>query len=99
MEPLSERSSSFGKELQFQQHPNVAKFTPGGKERVVGLKDPERGFPVGQGLGVLRWRLSTKDESVVPLTSKFEVYTLFLPSLRDSFVNNQVNWMLITFVS
>ncbi|OCF38883.1 hypothetical protein I317_07332 [Kwoniella heveanensis CBS 569] len=52
-------------ELQFKQHPNVAKFT--GSEKVIGLKDPSRSFPVGQGLGVLRWRMSTKDESHVPL--------------------------------
>ncbi|WVR04303.1 hypothetical protein IAU60_001303 [Kwoniella sp. DSM 27419] len=52
-------------ELQFKQHPNVAKFT--GSEKVIGLKDPSRSFPVGQGLGVLRWRMTTKDESHVPL--------------------------------
>ena len=53
-------------DLQFKQHPNVAKFT--GSEKVIGLKDPNRSFPVGQGLGVLRWRLAAKDESHVPLT-------------------------------
>lgn len=53
-------------DLQFKQHPNVAKFGPG--EKIVALKDASRSFPVGQGLGVLRWRLATKDESRVPLT-------------------------------
>ncbi|WVW78835.1 hypothetical protein I302_100798 [Kwoniella bestiolae CBS 10118] len=52
-------------ELQFKQHPNVAKFT--GNEKVIGLKDASRSFPVGQGLGVLRWRMTGKDESHVPL--------------------------------
>ncbi|WWC87260.1 uncharacterized protein L201_002148 [Kwoniella dendrophila CBS 6074] len=52
-------------DLQFKQHPNVAKFT--GSEKIIGLKDPSRSFPVGQGLGVLRWRLNSKDESNVPL--------------------------------
>ncbi|WWC59088.1 uncharacterized protein I303_101636 [Kwoniella dejecticola CBS 10117] len=52
-------------ELQFKQHPNVAKFS--GSEKVIGLKDPSRSFPVGQGLGVLRWRMTGKDESHVPL--------------------------------
>ncbi|OCF59203.1 hypothetical protein L486_03705 [Kwoniella mangroviensis CBS 10435] len=52
-------------ELQFKQHPNVAKFT--GSDKVIGLKDPSRSFPVGQGLGVLRWRMTSKDESNVPL--------------------------------
>lgn len=60
------------KDLQFQQHPNVGKFGPGaqGEERVVKLKNEERGFPVNQGVGVLRWRLSTKDESLVPINSE-----------------------------
>jgi hypothetical protein len=55
-------------DLQFKQHPNVAKFA--GSEKVIALKDPSRSFPVGQGLGVLRWRMTSKDESVVPLTGK-----------------------------
>jgi len=55
-------------DLQFKQHPNVAKFT--GSEKVIGLKDPSRSFPVGQGLGVLRWRMTSKDESHVPLNSE-----------------------------
>ena len=53
-------------DLQFKQHPNVAKFS--GNEKVVALKDPSRSFPVGQGLGVLRWRMTSKDESNVPLS-------------------------------
>lgn len=55
-------------DLQFKQHPNVAKFT--GSEKVIALKDPSRSFPVGQGLGVLRWRMTSKDESNVPLSSE-----------------------------
>jgi len=54
-------------DLQFKQHPNVAKFVGSG-EKVIALRDQSRAFPVGQGLGVLRWRLTTKDESHVPLT-------------------------------
>lgn len=53
-------------DLQFKQHPNVAKFPPSG-DKVIALKDPSRAFPVGQGLGVLRWRMAGKDESKVPL--------------------------------
>lgn len=60
--------SEFGSELQFKQHPNVAKFT-GSKDRVVALKDPSRSFPVNQSLAVLKWRYSGKDESLVPLSS------------------------------
>jgi len=55
-------------DLQFKQHPNVAKFGAG--EKVIALKDSSRSFPVGQGLGVLRWRMTAKDESNVPLSSK-----------------------------
>lgn len=56
-------------ELQFKQHPNVAKFGPTG-ERVVALKDPARSFPVSQSLAVLKWRYTGKDETHVPLSSK-----------------------------
>lgn len=54
-------------DLQFKQHPNVAKFAGSGP-KVIALKDASRSFPVGQGLGVLRWRMTSKDESRVPLT-------------------------------
>jgi hypothetical protein len=57
-------------DLQFKQHPNVAKFGAAG-EKVIALKDPSRSFPVGQGLGVLRWRMTAKDESAVPLTGEW----------------------------
>ncbi|GHJ84585.1 hypothetical protein NliqN6_0987 [Naganishia liquefaciens] len=62
-------SPATAKDLQFQQHPNVGKFGPAaaGEERVIALKNPDRGFPVNQGVGVLRWRLTTKDESLVPI--------------------------------
>jgi len=56
-----------GAEVQFKQHPNVVKFQAQ-KERVVVLKDPSRGFPVSQPLGVLKWRYSGKDETYVPLS-------------------------------
>jgi len=60
--------SNVGAEVQFKQHPNVVKFQAQ-KERVVALKDPGRGFPVNQPLGVLKWRYSGKDETYVPLSS------------------------------
>lgn len=62
---LADKSYS---DLQFKQHPNVAKFSGSG-EKVIALKDASRSFPVGQGLGVLRWRMTAKDESNVPLSS------------------------------
>ena len=67
-------------DLQFKQHPNVAKFTGG--EKVIGLKDSSRSFPVGQGLGVLRWRMTSKDESNVPLTGGLDVDELAKLSYR-----------------
>lgn len=59
-------NEDFGNELQFKQHPNVAKFA--GSDRVIALKDPSRSFPVGQSLAVLKWRYSGKDESHIPLS-------------------------------
>lgn len=66
---LAPPSTAFGPELQFKQHPNVAKFAAN-RDRVVALKDPSRSFPVGQALAVLKWRYSGKDETYVPLSSK-----------------------------
>jgi len=60
--------SGVGAEVQFKQHPNVAKFQAQ-KERIVALKDPARMFPLDQPLGVLKWRYSGKDETYVPLSS------------------------------
>ncbi|KAE9397280.1 hypothetical protein BT96DRAFT_977061 [Gymnopus androsaceus JB14] len=51
---LAQSPADFGNSLHFKQHPNVAKFAPGGG-RVVTLKDPSRAFPVGQSLAVLQW--------------------------------------------
>lgn len=71
--PLSsEFNTGPGGDLQFKQHPNVAKFGASG-DRVVALKDPSRAFPVGQSLAVLKWRYAGKDESYVPLSSTYFV--------------------------
>ncbi|KAF8167229.1 hypothetical protein B0H34DRAFT_779070 [Crassisporium funariophilum] len=65
---LASPSTDFGgSALQFKQHPNVAKFTPG-QPRIVALKDSSRAFPVGQSLAVLKWRYAGTDESNVPLS-------------------------------
>ena len=52
-------------------------------ENILGLKDPNRPFPTGQsgdagGVGLLKWRMQTTDESIVPLTSGFKSYTFHL---------------------
>ncbi|KAG9138718.1 hypothetical protein Leryth_021036 [Lithospermum erythrorhizon] len=54
----------------FKTHPNINKemFS---KENILGLKDPNRPFPhnqAGDGVGLLRWRMQSSDESIVPLT-------------------------------
>ncbi|XP_058110335.1 coatomer subunit delta-1-like isoform X2 [Magnolia sinica] len=56
----------------FKTHPNINKelFS---NENILGLKDPNRPFPTGQtgdaaGVGLLKWRMQSMDESLVPLT-------------------------------
>lgn len=56
-----------GEELQYKTHPHVDK-NAWGSSRLISLKDPSRPFPLNQNLGVLRWRLASKDESLVPLS-------------------------------
>ncbi|XP_023672052.1 archain 1a [Paramormyrops kingsleyae] len=55
------------KGMQLQTHPNVDKklFTA---ESVIGLKNPDKSFPLHSDVGVLKWRLQTTDESLIPLT-------------------------------
>ena len=62
-------SDQFGNDLQFKTHPNVDKKS-WVEDKVLALKDPKRGFPVGQVLKVVRWRMASKDESFVPLSSE-----------------------------
>jgi len=64
---LAPPTADFGSDMQYKQHPNVAKFAAN-KERSIALKDPSRDFPVSQSLGVLKWRYQGKDESFVPLS-------------------------------
>lgn len=66
----------------FKTHPNMNKelFT---NENILGLKDPNRPFPTGQagdaaGVGLLRWRMQSADESMVPLTSGLYPYTTYV---------------------
>ncbi|XP_062872756.1 archain 1b isoform X2 [Trichomycterus rosablanca] len=55
------------KGAQMQTHPNVDKklFTV---ENLIGLKNPDKSFPLDSDVGVLKWRLQTTDESLIPLT-------------------------------
>uniref|UniRef100_A0A4W4FYJ8 Coatomer subunit delta n=1 Tax=Electrophorus electricus TaxID=8005 RepID=A0A4W4FYJ8_ELEEL len=53
--------------VQLQTHPNVDKklFTA---ESLIGLKNPDKSFPLNNDVGVLKWRLQTTDEALIPLT-------------------------------
>ncbi|KAL9244668.1 hypothetical protein vseg_018423 [Gypsophila vaccaria] len=53
----------------FKPHPNINKELYS-SENILGLKDPNRPFPCnqGDGVGLLKWRMQSTDESVVPLT-------------------------------
>ncbi|KAI3431813.1 hypothetical protein D9Q98_010566 [Chlorella vulgaris] len=52
---------------QFKTHPNIDKAVYS-NDNLLGLKDPARPFPTGAPLGVLKWRLQTRDEAVLPLS-------------------------------
>lgn len=54
------------RQMPFQTHPNVDKKLF--KDNVVGLKDPERPFPLNSEVGVVKWRFQTTDEANIPLT-------------------------------
>ena len=56
------------KTIQFKTHPNVDKKL-WSTDFAIGLKDATRPFPLNQPVGVLKWRMQTKDESCVPLLS------------------------------
>ncbi|XP_031549783.1 coatomer subunit delta-like [Actinia tenebrosa] len=55
------------KGFQLQTHPNVDKklFS---SENVIGLKQAGKSFPINNDIGLLRWRLQTTDESLMPLS-------------------------------
>lgn len=54
-------------DLQFKTHPNVDKKA-WADNGVIRLKDADRGFPTKQALAVLKWRLTTKDETSIPVS-------------------------------
>lgn len=66
-EPSSSSHIAGSGDLQYKTHPHVDKAA-WSNSRLLSLKDVNRPFPVNQSLGVLRWRLASKDESLVPLS-------------------------------
>jgi hypothetical protein len=59
--------SSANKLFNFKTHPNIDKNLYSDKN-ILGLKDPSRPFPTGNPLGILKWRMQSKQESLVPLS-------------------------------
>ena len=45
---------------QFKTHPNIDKALYA-REALLGLKDPERPFPTGDPVGILKWRMQACD--------------------------------------
>jgi len=55
------------KNIQLQTHPNIDKELFRGRN-IIGLKNPAKPFPLNTGVGVLKWRFQTQDESAMPLS-------------------------------
>lgn len=56
--------------ILFKTHPNINKELFN-RDSILGLKDPNQQFPSGQasdGVSLLKWRMQTTDESLVPLS-------------------------------
>lgn len=60
--------------IAYKTHPNINRELFN-SENILSLKDPNRPFPTGQagdaaGVGLLKWRMQSSDESMVPLSSR-----------------------------
>ncbi|OWF39608.1 coatomer subunit delta-like [Mizuhopecten yessoensis] len=53
--------------IQMQTHPNIDKKLFNSTSTVV-LKNPDKPFPIGQDVGVLKWRFQSQDEANMPLS-------------------------------
>jgi len=62
-----ELQNTDNKAIQLQTHPNIDKDLFRSKS-IIGLKNPAKPFPLNTGVGVLKWRLQTTDESSIPLS-------------------------------
>lgn len=70
--------------IQFKTHPNVDK-NAWKDQHIVQMRDLSRPFPANQNLEVVRWKLSTRDETAVPLTSKLDLELIIAATLTESF--------------
>ena len=61
----------------FQTHPNIDKklFS---QESIIGLKQPNKPFPLNSDIGVLKWRLQSTDEALMPLSSKMLINNIMI---------------------
>lgn len=57
-------------DTQFKPHPNVDKpaWT---KSSIIKMRDANKGFPIGQDVKVLRWKMTKNDDSLIPLSSAY----------------------------
>jgi len=62
-----ELQNTDNKAIQLQTHPNIDKDLFRSKS-IIGLKNPAKPFPLNTGVGVLKWRLQTTDESSIPMS-------------------------------
>ncbi|KAK6121351.1 hypothetical protein DH2020_044923 [Rehmannia glutinosa] len=53
--------------ILFKTHPNINKELFSG-ENILGLRDPNRPFPTDQVVNLVKWRMQSADESLVPLS-------------------------------
>jgi len=60
--------NSDDKGIQLQTHPNVDKDLFRSRNQ-IGLKNAAKAFPLHTDVGVLKWRLQTQDENLIPLSS------------------------------
>jgi len=52
--------------VQLQTHPNIDK-KQWQQSALIGLKNPDKPFPIGQDVGVLKWRMQQQDEDYLPI--------------------------------
>lgn len=66
LKPISSKSILNSGEAVYKTHPHVDKNL-WSSNRIIGLKDSKKPFPINQTLPVLRWRFNSKDETFLPL--------------------------------
>ena len=56
--------------VQLQTHPKIDKELLRTRTQIA-LQNPAKPFPLNTDVGVLKWRITTTDESNIPLSSKY----------------------------